>query len=102
MYWLVDKETIYVSPEGTILSPGYPNPYTITHDFIWIVQTQRSNPQQTLTVLFDDFSVGKQDIYGRCISDYLEVNSLVSDFLSLDQTLLDPPESGTVSLNILA
>ena len=59
---------------GTFHSPNYPKPYSVSRDRVWIITNSQSNGS-SLTLTFDDFSVGSNDGTGICKNDYLDIRN---------------------------
>ena len=59
---------------GTFHSPNYPKPYSVSRDRVWIITNTQSN-SSSLTLTFDDFSVGSNDGTGICKNDYLDIRN---------------------------
>ncbi|CAB3992407.1 Tolloid 1, partial [Paramuricea clavata] len=59
---------------GSFHSPNYPLPYSVSRDRVWIITNGQSNGS-SITLSFDDFSVGKNDGTGICKNDYLDIRN---------------------------
>ncbi len=59
---------------GTFHSPNYPLPYSVSRDRVWIITNGQSHGS-SLTLTFDDFSVGSNDGTGICKNDYLDIRN---------------------------
>lgn len=73
LYILEHGGTIFAK-SGSFHSPNYPFPYTVSRDRIWIITIRHSN-KTSLTLIFDDFSVGSSDGSGTCKNDYLDIRN---------------------------
>ena len=71
--FLENGGTIFAK-SGSFHSPNYPSPYPVSRDRVWIITTER-NPNSSLTLFFDKFSVGRNDGTGICKDDYLDIRN---------------------------
>jgi hypothetical protein len=62
------------SNSGSFHSPNYPLTYSVSRDRVWIITNQKSN-RSSLTLTFDDFSVGSSDGTGICKNDYVDIRN---------------------------
>ena len=62
------------SRSGSFKSPNHPGPYSVSRDRVWIITTEKHH-KNSLTLIFQNFSVGTNDRTGICKNDYLDIRN---------------------------
>lgn len=74
LFLLSENGGTIFAKSGSFNSPNYPLPYSVLRDRVWIITNGQSS-NSSLTLSFDDFSVGSNDGTGICKNDYLDIRN---------------------------